>query len=107
MTTPSGATPDDSVWRRPADQPAEAPPPERAAPTPPAYQGPPPTSPPPPGWRPPVHIQPPPPRQLPPQNLAGLEEQERSARTVTYGIGLIAGAVLIVVICLLCARIVF
>ncbi|MGW4466856.1 hypothetical protein [Micromonospora sp. NPDC004704] len=71
------------------------------------YPGPPQSAVPAPGWRPPVHVQPAPPRPLPPQNVPALEAQEASARTVTYGIGLIAGAILLVVMCLLCSRLLF
>jgi hypothetical protein len=71
------------------------------------YQGPPPTQPPPWGWRPPVHIEPPAPRSLAPQDLEAIDAGEKDARTVTYGIGLIAGAVFLVVSCLLCARALF
>jgi hypothetical protein len=39
--------------------------------------------------------------------VPALEEAERSARTLTYGVGLIAGAVLMVVVFLLCSRVVF
>jgi len=52
-------------------------------------------------------VQPPPPRRLPPQDEQSLDEAERSARTVTYGIGMIAGAVLLVVVCTLCSRVLF
>jgi hypothetical protein len=52
-------------------------------------------------------MQPPAPRELPRQDDAGIEEEERSARTLTYGIGMIAAAVLVVVICLLCSRALF
>ncbi len=41
------------------------------------------------------------------QDERALDEAERSARTVTYGIGMIAGAVLLVVVCLLCSRVLF
>jgi hypothetical protein len=51
-------------------------------------------------------VQAPPPRQLPAQDLAALEADERGARTVTYGVGLLAAAVLIVVMCLLCSRLI-
>lgn len=54
-----------------------------------------------------MHVQVPPPRPLPPQDLPGLDADEGSARTLTYGVGMIASAVLLVVICLLCARIIF
>jgi hypothetical protein len=52
-------------------------------------------------------VQPPSPRQLPAQDANGIEAEERSARTVTYGVGMIAGAVLLIVICLLCSRALF
>jgi hypothetical protein len=73
----------------------------------PAYSGPPRTSPPPPGWRPPVVAQPPTPRELPAQNIARLDEAEGSARTVTYGVGMVAGAIALILMCLLCARVIF
>lgn len=71
------------------------------------YSGPPPSTAPPLGWRPPVHLQPAPPRPLPPQDLPRLDADEGSARTLTYGVGMIAGAVLLIVVCLLCSRIIF
>lgn len=71
------------------------------------YEGPPPTQPPPAGWRPPVHMQPLPPRELAPQNLDAIDTAEKEARTVTYGIGLVAGAVFLVLTCLLCSRVLF
>lgn len=73
----------------------------------PLYAGPPPTVPPPPGWRPPLEIQPPPPRELPPQDHEELDAAEQSARTITYGVGMVAGAILLIVICALCSRILF
>ncbi|MBO4207378.1 translation initiation factor 2 [Micromonospora echinofusca] len=110
--------PDDSYWRRPAADAgdpgagpsAPAPPP---GPVPPAgqpapgYPGPPTAPPPAADWRPPVHLRPAPPRRLPAQDPGRLDDAERSARTVTYGVGLIAGAVALVLICLLCSRLVF
>ena len=44
---------------------------------------------------------------MPPQNLDALDEAEGSARTVTYGIGLVAAAIAVILMCLLCARILF
>jgi hypothetical protein len=76
-------------------------------PAPPAYSGPPPTVPPPPDWRPKVFVQPPPPRDLPPQDETVIDGQEREARTITYGIGLVAGAILLVVLLILCGRALF
>ena len=108
MTTHSDGAPDEGFWRRPAGAPIE--PPAEAVSTGPevvSYSGPPSITVPPPGWRPQVVIQPPPPRRLPGQDFAGIEAEEQTARRVTYGVGLAAGAVLLVVVCLLCSRVVF
>ena len=107
VSSPTGV-PDDAYWQRP--DPASTPPaPPPVAP--PArrsgYQGPPRTDPPPAGWRPPTIAQPPPPRALPPQDMDALDDAEGSARTVTYGVGLVAGAIALILICLLCARAIF
>ncbi len=111
MSSPTGRPDDDGFWQRPAaggaGTPGEASHRPPGEPTPPAYAGPPPSTPPPPGWRPPLVVQPPPPRRLPPQDEQSLDEAERSARTVTYGIGMVAGAVLLVVVCVLCSRVLF
>lgn len=107
VTTRNGGPADDEFWRRPADGAPPPPEPPPAEPAAPPYPGPPPSAPPPPGWRPPVVMQPPTPRQLPRQDAAGIEEEERGARTLTYGIGMIAAAVLVVVVCLLCSRALF
>jgi hypothetical protein len=116
--TGNGRT-DDEFWRRPAEPTGGQPAGSRGGPTsdatgrpaaerePVGYSGPPPTSPPPPGWRPPVVSHPPPPRRLPDQDLNALDESEASARTLTYGLVMIAGAVLVVVSCLLCSRVLF
>nr|MDT0658218.1 translation initiation factor 2 [Micromonospora sp. DSM 115978] len=112
MTNGSGDPADEGFWRRPPEPPAGAPP-ARPRPGPAApdhrsdYPGPPPSIPPPAGWRPPVHVQPPPPGRLPPQDLPALDAAEGSARTITYGVGMLAAAVLVVVMCLLCSRVLF
>ena len=51
--------------------------------------------------------EPPPPRIMPGQDLDALDESERSARTVTYGVGLVIGAIALILMCLLCARAIF
>jgi len=108
VTKPSGDSADDAFWRRPAGPPADPPPPpDRPAEVTPPYTGPPPNTMPPPGWQPTLHVQPPPPRTLPPQDLPALDAAENSARTLTYGIGMVAGAVVLVLMCLLCARVLF
>jgi hypothetical protein len=52
-------------------------------------------------------VQPPPPRQLAPQDLDKVEAQEKDARTLTYGVALVAAAVMVVLSCLLCSRVLF
>jgi hypothetical protein len=71
------------------------------------YTGPPRAVPPPPDWRPRLLIQPQPPRELPTQDLADLDAREREERTITYGIGMVAGAVLLIVLLVLCGRVLF
>ena len=39
--------------------------------------------------------------------MHALDAQEREARTITYGIGMVAGAVLLVVLLVLCGRALF
>ncbi|WP_233606519.1 translation initiation factor 2 [Micromonospora sp. Llam0] len=114
MTTDDGAG--DAYWQRPdPDTPGGGPdgsgggPDGKSGGAGPGggYSGPPVGAPPPPGWRPPVVVNPAPPGTLPPQDLAALDGEERNARTVTYGVGMIAAAVMIILTCLLCSRLVF
>ena len=114
VTSPTD-DPDDAYWQRPdpaaeslgrPDQ-AEAGRPDRDEPPAPAYSGPPRTDPPAPHWRPPTIAHPPPPRAMPGQDIDALDEAEGSARTVTYGVGLVAGAIAVILVCLLCARLFF
>lgn len=105
MTNADGT--DDAYWRRPpngAARPAPEPPP--AAPAEPAYQGPPPSTPPPRGWRPPVLVPVAPPREMPAQDHERMDVDERSARTITYGVGIVAGAVVLVLLIVSCARLI-
>jgi hypothetical protein len=97
----------DEQWRRPTvyGPPGDsAPAVDPVAPQSPPYAGPPPTSSPPGGWRPPTVVQPPEPRPLPAQDVPAIEAGEQQARTVTYGVGLVAAAVLLVVLFVLCGR---
>ncbi|MEV6298074.1 translation initiation factor 2 [Actinoplanes sp. NPDC051861] len=110
MSSPTSPPDDDAFWQRPdpsAESLGRPPRGEPAAPEPPGYAGPPHSEPPIAGWRPPTIAHPPPPRSMPAQDIDALDEAEGSARTVTYGVGLMAGAVALVLMCLLCARIVF
>ncbi|GAA2505219.1 hypothetical protein Ahu01nite_041950 [Winogradskya humida] len=108
VTAPTGPD-DDAYWKRPdsaagqfgADRPVPAPKPK------PVYEGPPRQAPASPHWRPPVVSHPPPPRSMPAQNLGSVNESEGAARTMTYGVGLVAGAIALVLMCLLCARVIF
>jgi len=96
----------DDYWRRPPADAGRATPPAADVPEP-TYTGPPPTHPPPRGWRTPQVMRPAPPRVLPGQDLPGLDYAERGARTVTLGIGMIAGAIMLILSCLLCSRVLF
>jgi hypothetical protein len=111
VSAPTGPSDDDAFWRRPEQDAPDSPglrrPEPDATPAPPAYNGPPRVPPPNPGWRPPVVAQPPPPRSLPGQDMDALDEAEGSARTVTYGVGMVAAAILVIVTCLLCSRLLF
>ena len=96
---------DEQLWSRHTDSAAQAPQPS----TPPVapYTGPPPTVFAGPDWRPRTLIQVPAARSLPEQDDAAVDEQERSARTVSYGVAMIAGAILLIVLIVLCGRVVF
>lgn len=109
MTSPTGPTDDDAFWRRPEgdDDASGLRRPDAEPPSETPYAGPPRVPPPPPQWQPPVVAQPPPPRSLPGQDTAALDEAEGSARTVTYGVGMVAAAILVIIMCLLCSRILF
>lgn len=58
-------------------------------------------------WRPPLVVQPPAPRTLPAQDHSALDAQEQTARTLTLGIALLAGAVIVVLLLLICGRALF
>ena len=111
VSSPTGVPDEDAYWQRPdPGSPIPGPAPDAAPPRPdPAasYQGPPRPAPPPPAWRPPTVAQAPPPRALPPQDMDALDDAEGSARTVTYGVGMVAGAIALILLCLLCGRIIF
>jgi hypothetical protein len=96
---------DEQQWRRPA--PGHEPPPPPAKPTEPVYTGPPRTDAAAATWRPKTVLQLPPPHRLPPQDDGVIDRREHQARTVTYGVGMIAGAVAIVVLIVLCGRVLF
>ena len=72
--------------------------------TEPPYDGPPPMVAPPADWRPAVEYQVQPPRQLPPQDHAAIDAAEGRARIVSYGVAIGTGAVLILMMLVLCGR---
>jgi hypothetical protein len=96
----------DDYWRRPPEG-TEQPPPGPATPPAAAYTGPPRSTPPPPGWRPPMVVQPAPPRAMPKQDEERLDREEQAATILTKGVGLFAGAVILVLLLILCGRILF
>jgi hypothetical protein len=49
----------------------------------------------------------PPPRTLPPQDETGLDEAEQQARTISYGVAMVTGAIMIVLMLVLCGRALF
>jgi hypothetical protein len=110
--------PDDAYWRRPAENdfaadPARPPlpfgPPLPDLPDGPKliYNGPPVSAPPPADWRPQHVVEPTPPRRLPEQDHAAIDEREARARTVTIGLSIVAGAVMLIILCAVCGRSLF
>ncbi len=51
-------------------------------------------------------VQPAAPRQLPAQDPATVDAAERSARTTTYGVGILAGAIVLILMFVVCARVI-
>jgi hypothetical protein len=107
VSASTGVPDDDAYWQRPDPSAAQ---PRTPAPAPdpgPDYAGPPHTDPPPGTWRPPVVPQPPPPRTMPAQDIGALDEEEGAAKTLTYGVGLVAAAIGVILLILLCGRVIF
>jgi beta-lactam-binding protein with PASTA domain len=94
---------DEQIWARPSADGG------RGAPVPPTvpYTGPPKAPPAPPGWKPPTLIQVPAAHTLPEQDDTALDQQERAARTITNGVGMIAGAIALLVLIVVCGRVLF
>lgn len=94
---------DDAFWRRPPE--GAAPPPtapKAAAPVP--YTGAPRSAPPPRGWRPPTVERPAAPRKLPAQDAGRIDREEQAATILTKGMGIFAGAVMLVLLLIFCGR---
>ncbi|GIG65372.1 hypothetical protein Pen01_16670 [Phytomonospora endophytica] len=68
-----------------------------AAPSP-HYDGPPRATPPPRGWRVPVVVNAAPPRRMPAQDAGTAEAVERSAKTFSVGLGIVAGSVMLILL---------
>jgi hypothetical protein len=49
-------------------------------------------------------VAPPDPRHLPTQDHARIDDAEARARTLTNGVGILAGAIFVIALCALCAR---
>jgi hypothetical protein len=97
---------DEAAWRRPTpDTPSLVPPPEPAPAAPEPYDGPPHTAPAPPTWRPSVVTPIQPPRTMPTQDDQRIDAEERAGRTLTQGVGVVAGAILLILIFVLCGRV--
>ncbi len=98
--------PDNEYWRRPEQD--DNPPGGAASALPgpgrPTYGGPPPSSPPPTGWRPEHIVEPLPPRLLPAQDHALIDNEEARARTLSTGIAIVAGALIVILLCAVCGR---
>lgn len=97
MTSPLD---EDAYWRRPAED--EQPHPAGHLDDPVGYQGPPRPAPRPPYWSTPVVQQPPAARELPPQDHERLDAREQAARTLTYGVAMLAGAVAFILLLVIC-----
>jgi hypothetical protein len=82
-------------------------PPELPEPADVQYQPPPRMVAPPAGWRPPYIVEPAPPRWLPPQDQERLDQDEARARTLTQGIAIIAAAIMVILMCAICGRVLF
>ena len=70
----------------------------------PEYSGPPPNTRPPRGWQVPQVVTPAPPRELPRQDHRALDAEESRARTLTHGVGILAGALMFVVLIVILVR---
>ncbi len=103
---PGPAQWDEAQWRRPEGGATSPPAPEPVAAEPP-YAGPPKAPVVPGNWRPPTLIQAPAARRMPAQDATSIYAAERQARTVTHGMAMVAGAVLLLVIAILCGRLIF
>ncbi|MBN1172335.1 MAG: translation initiation factor 2 [Micromonosporaceae bacterium] len=107
MTSNAEPPADDEFWRRPVGGPEAVPGPAQAAPpgqAPPPYSGPPRSQQPPPGWKPPLVVRPAGPRPMPAVDHEHLDNLERSAATITNGVGLVAGAIMLILLVVLCGR---
>lgn len=68
------------------------------------YTGPPKTVRPPRGWKVPEVVKPAPPRKLPEQDTKAIDAEESRARTLTHGVGILAGSLMFVVLVIILIR---
>ncbi|MFC4047772.1 translation initiation factor 2 [Dactylosporangium siamense] len=97
---------DDAFWRRPPEG-AAPPVPAASPPAPDPYTGAPRSASPPRGWRPPTVERPAAPRKLPAQDRERIDREEQAATILTKGMGIFAGAVLVVLLLIFCGRVLF
>ena len=97
----------DDYWRRPPEGSEDQPATPSTPPPPAPYAGPPRSAPPPYGWRPPMVIRPAPPRAMPRQDTDRLNREEQAATILTKGVGIFAGAVIVVLLLIFCGRLLF
>ncbi|MGI5179048.1 translation initiation factor 2 [Dactylosporangium sp. CA-152071] len=98
---------DDAFWRRPPEGAAPPPPAAPAEPAAVPYTGAPRSAPPPRGWRPPTVERPAAPRNLPAQDPERIDREEQAATILTKGMGIFAGAVILVLLLIFCGRLLF
>jgi hypothetical protein len=98
---------DDAFWRRPKEGAAPPPPAVPVEPASVPYTGAPRSAPPPRGWRPPTVERPAAPRKLPAQDPERIDREEQAATILTKGMGIFAGAVILVLLLIVCGRLLF
>jgi len=54
-----------------------------------------------------VVVQAPPPRELPKQDHAAIDDDEQTARTITYGVTMVAGSIMVLLLLVICGRALF
>ncbi|MBA3489941.1 MAG: translation initiation factor 2 [Longispora sp.] len=95
----------DDYWRRPAEPTGRPPEDEHQWATPgPGYAGPPQSAPPGPDWQPPSLVNVSAPRVLPEQDHEKIDQDELTARSVTFGIGMLSVAAIVILLAVVFLR---